>query len=70
MFHCSIRVVRRWCDVHTDPIRGCFDNPEGLNNVHLPSWCGPRVQELANGMRLGTAVPNQDLSGACITVRK
>jgi hypothetical protein len=33
----SVRVVRRWCDVRTDPIHGCFDNLEGLNNGHLPS---------------------------------
>jgi hypothetical protein len=27
----SIRVVRRWHDVRTDPVLRCFDNPEGLN---------------------------------------
>jgi hypothetical protein len=30
--HSFVRVVRRWCGVHTNPVRGCFDNPEGLNN--------------------------------------
>jgi hypothetical protein len=54
--HGSIRVVRRWCGEHTDPIHGCFDNSEGLNNRHLPSWRNPRVCELTNDLRLGTAV--------------
>jgi hypothetical protein len=34
----------------TDPVRGCFDNLEGLNRGNLPSGCGSRVRELANGM--------------------
>jgi hypothetical protein len=29
--HGSIRVVRMWCDIHTDPILRCFDNPEELS---------------------------------------
>jgi hypothetical protein len=56
--------------MHTDPIRGCFDNPKGLNHRHLPSRRGPRVHELANSLRLGTVVPSQDLSGAWITVHR
>jgi hypothetical protein len=56
--------------VHTDPVRGCFDNTEGLNNVHLPSGCGPRVCDLANDLRPGTTVPSQDLSGAWVTVSR
>jgi hypothetical protein len=55
--HSSVRVVRRWYNVLTDPVCRCFNNLEGLNNGHLPSWCGPRVHELANGLRLGTVVP-------------
>jgi hypothetical protein len=54
--------------VYIDPIRGGFDNPEGLNYGHLPSWHDPRVRELANGLRLATAVPSQDLSGSRITI--
>jgi hypothetical protein len=46
-----------------EPVRGFFDNLEGLNNSHLPSRHGPRVCELAIGLRLGTVVPSQDLSG-------
>jgi hypothetical protein len=61
--HDFVQVVRRWCGVRTDPIRGCFNNIEGLNNGHLRSWCGPRVHELANGLRPGTTVSSQDLSG-------
>jgi hypothetical protein len=38
--------------MRTNPVRGCFDNMEGLNNEHLPSRCGPRVCELPNGLRL------------------
>jgi hypothetical protein len=45
------------CGMHTDLVHGCFGNPEGLNNGHLPSRRGPRVHELANGLRLGTVVP-------------
>jgi hypothetical protein len=58
-----------WCDMRTDPIYGCFNNPEGLNNRHLPSRHSPRVRELANSLRLGTVVPSQDLSGVYVTVR-
>jgi hypothetical protein len=29
--HSSIRVVRVWCEIHTNPILGCFINPEGLS---------------------------------------
>jgi hypothetical protein len=46
-----------------DPVRRCFDNPEGLDNRYLPSGHGLRVHELANGLRLDTALSNQDLSG-------
>jgi hypothetical protein len=53
------------CD---DPIRGCFDNPEGLNNGNLHSGCGRRVHELANSLRPGTTVPSQDLSGVKVTI--
>jgi hypothetical protein len=52
----SVGVVRRWYSVCTDPVCGCFDNPEGLNNGHLPSRRGLRVHELANGVRHGTTV--------------
>jgi hypothetical protein len=43
--------------VRTDLIRGCFNDTEGLNNEHLPSWRSPQVHELTNGLRLGTVVP-------------
>jgi hypothetical protein len=42
--------------MHTNPIRGCFDNSEGMNDGDLPSWRGSRVRELANGLRLGSIV--------------
>jgi hypothetical protein len=29
--HSSVRVVRMWCSVHTDPVLRCFDNPEEPN---------------------------------------
>jgi hypothetical protein len=64
----SVWVVRRWCDLCADPVHGCFDNPEGLNNGYLSSGRGPQVCKLANILRLGTAVPSQDLSGAWVTV--
>jgi hypothetical protein len=50
-------------------VRGCFDNPEGLNNGHFLSGRGPQVLELANSLRLCTTVPSQDLSVAWVTVR-
>jgi hypothetical protein len=54
--HDSIWVVRRWHGLHADPVRGCFDDPVGLNNGYLPRGCGPQDRELANGLRLGIAV--------------
>jgi hypothetical protein len=41
------------------------DNPEGLNCGDLVVGVVP---ELANGLRLGTVVPSQYLSGARVTV--
>jgi hypothetical protein len=66
---CSIWIIRKWCNMRVDPILRCLDNPEGLYNGYLPSWCGPRVRELANGLRLCTVVLSQDLSGAWATIR-
>jgi hypothetical protein len=68
--HGSIGIVRRWHDLCAKPIRGCFNNLEGLNNRHLPTGCGLRVRELDNGLRLGTVVPSQDLSGAWVTIHR
>jgi hypothetical protein len=65
----SVRVVRRWCDMHTKPIHGCFNNPEGVNRGDFPREHDSRVHELANDLRLGTAVPSQDLSAAWVTIR-
>jgi hypothetical protein len=62
--HGPIQVIRKWHDLRADPILRCLDNLEVLNNGYLPSWHGPQVCELANGLRLGTAVLSQDLSGA------
>jgi hypothetical protein len=68
--HSSVRVVRSWRGLHADPIRECFDDPEGMNNRYLPNEHGPRVHELANGLRLGTVVSGQDLSGTGVTVER
>jgi hypothetical protein len=54
--------------MHTDSARGCFDNPEGLNYGYLSSQGDSRVRELANGLRLSTAISSQDLSGVWIIV--
>jgi hypothetical protein len=54
----SVRVVRKLRGLRADPILRCFDDPEELNNGYLSSWCGPRVHELANGLRLGQVVSN------------
>jgi hypothetical protein len=61
--HGSIQIVRMWCGIHTDPILGCFDNP-GDELRELANRRGSRSLELANGLRLSTAVPSKDLSGA------
>jgi hypothetical protein len=34
-----------------------------------PRVCNPQVREMANGLRLRTAVLSQDLSGTWVTVR-
>jgi hypothetical protein len=62
--HSCIWVVRRLCGMHIDPVCGCFDNPERLNYRDLPGGRGSRVRELADGLRLSTTLPSQDLSGA------
>jgi hypothetical protein len=54
--------------LRTNPVRGCFDDPEELNNEYLPSGHDAQVHELANGLRLDTAVPSHDLSGAWVTI--
>jgi hypothetical protein len=61
----SIWVVRMWCGTCTDPILRCFDILEGLNYGDLQVGVVPK---LANGLRLGTAVLSQDLSGAWVTI--
>jgi hypothetical protein len=68
----SIRVVKMWCDVRTDPILRCFDNPEGLNCEDLLVGVVPELSslKLANSLRLGTVVLSQDLSGAWVTIRR
>jgi hypothetical protein len=39
--HGSIWVVRKWHDMHADPILMCLDDLKGLNNEHLPSRRDP-----------------------------
>jgi hypothetical protein len=41
--HSSIRVVRLWCRVHTDPIVRCFVNLEGLNYGDLLVGVVPKL---------------------------
>jgi hypothetical protein len=57
----SIRVVRMWCGICTDPVLRCFDNLEGLS---YRNFLVSVVPELANVLRLSTVVLSQDLSGA------
>jgi hypothetical protein len=54
--------------MHTYLVRGCFDNPAGLNIEYLPRRHDFRVYELASGLRLGTAMLSQDLSELWITM--
>jgi hypothetical protein len=64
--HGSIQLVRMWCGIPTNPILWCFDNLEVLNYGNLLVGV---VSKLVNGLRLSTAVPNEDLSGAWVTIR-
>jgi hypothetical protein len=64
----SIKVVRKWCSMHANPILRCLDDPEGLNNGYLPRWRSPQVCELANNLILDTIVLSQVLSGAWVTI--
>jgi hypothetical protein len=50
------------------PRHQVIHEPEAAKLQGLASRRGPRVHELANGLRLGTTVPSQDLSGAWVTV--
>jgi hypothetical protein len=56
------------CGTRTNPILEFFNNLEGLNYGYLPSQRGSYVHELANGLRLGTAVLIQYLSEVWVTV--
>jgi hypothetical protein len=53
-----------------DVVLRCLDDPEGLNNGHLPSGRGPQVHKVANSLRLATVVPSKDLSGAWVTIHR
>jgi hypothetical protein len=61
--HSSVRDVKMWCGICTDPILRCFNNLEGLSCGDLLVGVG---LELANSLRLGTAVLSQDLCGAWV----
>jgi hypothetical protein len=52
-----------WCGICTEPVLGCVNNSEGLNCGDLLEGVIPELVELANGLRLNTEVPSQDLSG-------
>jgi hypothetical protein len=52
-----------WCGIHTDPILRCSVSLEGLNWEDLLEGVAPELGELANGLRVSTKVPSQDLSG-------
>jgi hypothetical protein len=43
--HGSVRVVRIWCRIHTDPIVRCFVNMEGLS---CRDWLVGVVTELVS----------------------
>jgi hypothetical protein len=67
--HGSIRVVRLGCSECTNPVVRCFINREGLNYGDLLVGVVHEFVELANGLRLSTEVPSQDLSGVWVTVQ-
>jgi hypothetical protein len=65
--HNSICVGRMWCKILTDPVLRCFVNPKGLSCGDLLVGVVPR--DMANGLRLSTVVPSQDLTRAWVTVQ-
>jgi hypothetical protein len=67
--HNSIWVVRLGCNKRTNPILRCFVNSKRLNYEDLLVGMVHEFVDLANGLRLSTEVPSQDLSGVWITVR-
>jgi hypothetical protein len=67
--HGSIRVFRNVVQNSHRPHPQVFCEPGGAELRGLASWRGPRALELANGPRLSTTVPSQDLSGARVTFR-
>jgi hypothetical protein len=56
-----------WCGICINPVLWCFNNLEGLRCGDLLVGMVPSLR-LANGLRLGTAVPSEDLSGAWVIV--
>jgi hypothetical protein len=42
--HGSIQVIRKWCDVCTDPVLRCFDNSEALNYGDLLVGVVPKFE--------------------------
>jgi hypothetical protein len=66
--HSSVQVVRLGCGEHTKPVLRCFVNLEGLNCRDLLVGVTHEFTELANGLRLSTEVPSQDLSRAWVTL--
>jgi hypothetical protein len=61
--------LSEWCVECTDPILRCFVNPGGAELRGLPSWHGPQAHKLANGLRMSTKAPSQDLSAAWVTIQ-
>jgi hypothetical protein len=65
--HGSIQVVRMWLGICSDPVLGCFDDLEGLSYEDLLVGM---VIELANGLKLGTAVLSLYISGTWVTIHR
>jgi hypothetical protein len=67
--HGSVRVVRLGCGKCTNSVIRCFISSEGLNCRDMLEGMVHKFVELANGLRLSTDVPSQDLSGAWGTIQ-
>jgi hypothetical protein len=57
-----------WCGICTNLVLRCVNNSEVLNCGDLLECVILELGELANGLRLNSEVPYQDLSGAWLAV--
>jgi hypothetical protein len=65
----SIFIALFWANNLMKPRGSIWVVRRGRSLCANPRVCNPQVREMANGLRLRTAVLSQDLSGTWVTVR-